>query len=259
MYWSLMVCNFKQQFQYRGSLYLSIIGQFTWLYIEVSIWTALLKNGVSDGRDLAMMVTYVLISMLIRSITYNNIAGVIGEKVRSGTIAIELIRPVSLKWFLFYQQLSQNTFSTLFIGAPVVFAGVLIWGASIPGFMNGCLFLISLVLSIILSFYFQYIMGLFSFWAKDGTCSRMMASGLRTIFSGSTVPLWFYPEFLRNICNILPFRLMFFEPMAIYLGDYRLSGAFRILGLQLIWILIFFLAERFIWFKIQNSITIQGG
>jgi len=79
------------------------------------------------------------------------------------------------------------------------------------------------------------------------------------IFSGSTVPLWFYPDWLNIVGLFLPFRLMAFEPIRIFMGHADLSGAIEIIAHQALWIVGLYVLERLVWREIQNNVFIQGG
>ncbi len=79
------------------------------------------------------------------------------------------------------------------------------------------------------------------------------------LFSGSMIPLWFYPKVLRDICMLLPFRFMVFEPISVFLGSYGPGDCVRVLLIQLFWVVVLGMLGEFIWRKIQKNITIQGG
>ena len=259
MYRALMLCNFKQQFSYRASLYMRILGSIIMVYIQVCIWQALLKVGASVEQTLEQLVTYTVVAFLIGQIAHNNTANALAAKVRNGSIAIDLIRPFPLKWYLFYQQLSENMFNFIFVGLPVLLVSVFAWSMSIPGIVEFFLGVISLALAVILTFSFQYAVGLLVFWFKDEVYSRMITGGIVELFSGSLIPLWFYPQAFREVCEALPFRFMVFEPISVFLGSYDLNGCLKVLGIQLFWIVVLQLIAEYIWRKVQKDITVQGG
>ncbi len=259
MYRALMLCNFKQQFSYRASLYMRILGSIIMVYIQVCIWQALLKVGASVEQTLEQLVTYTVVAFLIGQIAHNNTANALAAKVRNGSIAIDLIRPFPLKWYLFYQQLSENMFDFIFVGMPVLLVSGFMWSMSIPGIVEFFFGVISLALAVFLTFSFQYAVGLLVFWFKDEVYSRMITGGIVELFSGSLVPLWFYPRAFRQVCEVLPFRFMVFEPISVFLGSYGLNGCLKVLGIQLFWIVVLQLIAEYIWRKVQKDITVQGG
>lgn len=259
MYWALIVCNFKQQFTYRASLYMRILGSIIRVYIQVCIWQALLQAGSPVEQTVEQLVTYTLTSFLIMQITRNNTAQMLAAKVRDGSIAIDLIRPFPLKWYLFYQQLSENLFNFVFVGIPVSVVSLLLWSMCAPGIMGLFFGIVSTSLAVFLTFSFQYAVGLLVFWLKDESYTRMITGGIVELFSGSLLPLWFYPEAFRRVCMFLPFRFMVFEPISVFLGEYDLLGCVRVVCIQLFWVIVLTVISELIWKKIQHSITVQGG
>lgn len=259
MYLALMKFNFKQQFAYRASLYMRILGSIIRVYIQVCIWQALLRAGNTVEQTVEELVTYTVVAFLINQITRNNTAQALASKVKDGSIAIDLIRPFPVKWYLFYQQLSENMFNLIFVGLPVTLISLVLWSMRIAGVLDLLFGLISLVLAVLLTFSFQYAVGLLVFWLKDVTYTRMITGGIVELFSGSMIPLWFYPEAFRQVCMMLPFRFMVFEPISVFLGEYNLTGCIRVIAIQFFWVVVLNIVGELIWKKVQKNITVQGG
>ncbi len=258
VYSQLIRFVFKQQFQYRESIWLKIIGNFLWIYIEISIWKALLGFQTKKGEFQEMLI-YICASFAFSLLSYSNVANDLSEKVRSGTIAIDLIRPINLKWYLFWQQLSMNLFRFCFTGLPVLGVVCMLWPCDSTMGIYVPIALVSALMAIVLVFYIQFVIGLLTFWFKEGTYSRMLVNGLMELFSGRKIPLWYYPAFLVTICKLLPFRYTVYEPIAILLGKYEVFYSIKIICWQCIWIAIFWRLEKVMWNRIKIRIEIQGG
>lgn len=254
VYIELILCMFKQQFQYRSSIWLRMAGDIVHLYIQICIWRVLLPEETA-WKEMAL---YVIGVYLIQRLTYSDIAANMAEKVKDGSIALTLVRPISMRRHFLCEQIGTNLFGFLFRGIPL--AAVFLTVFKVPAKPSyALLFIASMACAVVLVFYFQYFIGLFVFWFKDGTYARMITNGLMDLFSGNTIPLWFYPGFLRAFCNVLPLRYMIFEPASILVGRYTVEGAVRAVGVQLIWIAVLFLAQHLVWKKVQSAIVIQGG
>lgn len=258
MYFQLSKCTFSQQFQYRESMFFQLIGKFIWIYINLCIWKALLAYR-EVGRSYEEMVVYVLVAEILLLLCHSNVAVDLAEKVKTGDISINLIRPVGLKWYSFWEQMSSNLFRLLFVGLPTIVISVSLWPVCSLSTENVLLALVSTALAVLLNFYFQYIVGLLAFWFKNGTYAKMLIGGLMSIFAGQKIPLWFYPSFLVTICSFLPFKYMVYEPIAILLGEYRGGEAINVLLMQAAWILGLWILECFVWHRVQTAIEIQGG
>ena len=110
MYFQLSKCTFSQQFQYRESMFFQLIGKFIWIYINLCIWKALLAYR-EVGRSYEEMVVYVLVAEILLLLCHSNVAVDLAEKVKTGDISINLIRPVGLKWYSFWEQIYLGCYS----------------------------------------------------------------------------------------------------------------------------------------------------
>jgi ABC-2 type transport system permease protein len=79
------------------------------------------------------------------------------------------------------------------------------------------------------------------------------------LFGGTMLPLWFYPGWLLSVSSFLPFQYALYLPMNIYLGRTAGSDIASAFLIQIVWILILFGIERFIWYRVQHKIVVQGG
>ena len=79
------------------------------------------------------------------------------------------------------------------------------------------------------------------------------------VLSGSMIPLWFMPGFMRTLIGFTPFESIYFTPVQIYLG--KITGSEIILGFakQIIWIVALLLLGFMVWQKGQKKIVVQGG
>jgi len=246
---------------YRSEFFLNIIGTLLFIYVQISIWCALLPSYATDAIvGSGQMVTFVIVSYLLRQASRTYFTRAFETKINHGNISIDLIRPISLKFMMFAEQLSENLSMILFACIPAAIISGFVWGIElVVGIPNMLLFGLSVLLAITLQFYIEYIAGMCVFWTRDSVYTSQALGGLILIFSGSTVPLWFYPDWLNIVGLFLPFRLMAFEPIRIFMGHADLSGAIEIIAHQALWIVGLYVLERLVWREIQNNVFIQGG
>lgn len=259
MYWVLMKCCFRQQIQYKFNLLFQIMGDWLAVYIKICIWQAVLNSGGIKNISFKTMVSYSVIAAMVNGLLRSRIAEELADRFRTGMIAIDFIRPISLKWYYFFGQLGENLYHVLFEGIFIAAVSFFLWKLPVPGPGTVLIFFISLSFGILIMFSIQYTIGLLVFWMKDGTYTRMTADALFLLFSGIDIPLWFYPDWLKSFCEFLPFSYVAYKPVAIWLGMQEADQWQKILLIQFFWVLILFMAERLIWKRIQSGIEIQGG
>lgn len=255
-----LILAFKEKYAYKFDFYVSFLASILVIIVKINVWQALYKGNVVDAANLNEMITYVLVSSVIFTLTKSGAANKIGRKVEDGSIIGDFTRPVNFKSYLFAEDLGNNFFTVLFVSLPSVLIVSLFFGFTWEiGLIKSLFFILSIILAILISFYIKYIIGLFAFWLETSWYIPFFVGAIFELFSGSTIPLWFFPEWLKTISDLLPFRLIFFEPISIFLNKYSISESLSIIFAQLIWLLILVIFEKLLWFNAQKKIVVHGG
>ncbi|TJY41095.1 hypothetical protein E5161_15470 [Cohnella pontilimi] len=253
--------SFQQKFVYRTSAYIYLLSTCLRVFIMVNVWTALYAGRDSiNGVSLMDMLNFIVISAIVSALTQTRMGDKIAAKVVDGTIAVDFLRPIRFKYFVYADQLGENLYQVLLNALPVCILAALIYGFEMPADpLMLSLFIVCLFFGILIIFSINYIVGLISFWSKAAHPTSWFLLTAVTLFGGTFVPIWFYPDILREVTLFLPFRLIYFEPINIYLGRVTPSEAMSIIVIQLAWLVVLWLVERFMWSKIQTKLTVQGG
>ena len=184
----------------------------------------------------------------------------VGERIREGLIATDLLKPVDYTWLFFFQAASDIVFQAAF-GLVVFALACLYLGAAMAPASGAALSLAAL--SAVLAFWVQFHLGFLFVQMIFATHSNYGPFTLRmlfhTAFAGVFAPLDVYPPALQHFAMLLPFRHVIYTPVAIYQG--RLLGAdvWNAVGSQVLWGLALFFVSRFSFSIIRRYLTIQGG
>lgn len=252
--------SFQQRYTYKVNTYIYLLGSLITLLIQINVWYALLGERSVKGITFDDMINFVIINMIVRSLTYSSIANRLAEKIQNGLIAIDFIRPINLKYYLISEEIGRNCFNAIFNSIPVCMVAIVFFKFQLPvSTMGLILFIISILNGMSLILFLNYVLGLLCFWFKTAFSINWFLNACTALFSGFVVPLWFYPEWLLNISKVLPFRLISFEPISIYLGKLSVAESVKVIIIQYIWIIILLILEKVIWKKAQRIITVQGG
>lgn len=252
---------FKQSYVYRTNVWIAFVRAILGLLIAFSVWTALYR-GVEhvNGITYADMVQYVIINSLVTALVGSSIAQKLGQRVADGTIGNDLIKPFNVKWYLVSEQIGENLFRLVFSTVPAAVVAVLVYGFGLPAEpYQLLLFALSLLLGIVIMFYFHLIVGTWVFWIKTSFYIDWLSRAVFTLFAGTVVPIWFYPPLLQHMSYYLPFRLVSFEPIAIYIGKHSWASAWQVIAVQAGWIVLFVVLERWLWRKAQDQVVVHGG
>lgn len=259
-YFNIIYKNFKSKTIYRSNIILNIIRGVILLFVQTSVWQALYLNGHNQVNTLSQVLTYMVISTFILSKFRIRIGDSIGESVYSGQLQVDLLYPISFEVMFFLKNLGQSLFEFTYCSMPLILFASLKFNLLFPKDYIVLLFtFLSGLLGILIYSLFNCILGYTSFWMSTNWYLTWIDSACLIIFGGTTVPLWFYPSWLIEICNFLPFRYITFDVVNIYLGNTNIKQNFIIVLNQISWIIILYIIKKIIWAKGRQKIFINGG
>ena len=246
---------------YKFDVYGNIIMQTIIMIATAFFWKALFKNAESmGGVSVDTMLTYTVISSMISVVLITNVEWRITESVQTGAIAIDLMRPVNIFGVFFAENLGSVTALFFQNLLPIFIIGSLFIKLPAPrSAFEFMLFLISLVLAFFINWYLSVIFGMFSFKVIEMSALIQVKKHLVRLLSGSMIPLWFFPNWLRSVLEILPFPYIYQLPLSIYVGHYTSESLVRGLVIQILWVMALFLIETRLEKQAIKHVMVQGG
>lgn len=247
---------------YRFEVFSSIFTNFILMFSGVFIWKAAYTgtSGTVDGVSEKQMVTYIILSFLLSSIFANDVDNVVNDRVREGTIVSDFIRPLNpvLCWFM--EDVGNSVSALVLRFMPLLIIAAAIFRFSLPGSLTAAiLFILSCILSYSILWLISGITGLLAFWIVELGNMGIVKNVIISIFSGSMVPLWFFPENIRTFASFLPFQYTYQTPLSIYIGKATPSEAVFSMLLQLVWIFLLTGVIYLMWNSAKKKLLVQGG
>lgn len=161
---ALIRVTFMTKIAYIKAFWFNIFGTAVSILIYYFLWKYVLSTTESlNGFSMREVTTYVILSRVLASQFSGGIDKEFSEWVYKGNIAVELLRPVSLFFSLWSKRLGEFFFFILFKGIPVTIIGMIILKGVAPcGVMGVMLFGISVLVSIMILFWIEIMVGLLS-------------------------------------------------------------------------------------------------
>lgn len=250
---------FKSQLQYVSATILRLIISLLTFFIQVSLWSALIASGQRTDTTVEEMIVYVILTMFVSTFTSGNIAVNLEPTIRDGSIANQLIKPISFKYYCFSEVIGKNVYNVVTSTIPIMILGFIIYTPVLPKPIYSILFIISIMLGCMIMLELTYIFGLLAFFTQRAWYINWYLNAFFTLFGGSVVPLWFYPNVLNRISYFLPFRYISFEPINFFLQRTELSQSLFFLVVPILWILVLILIGNFVFRLVNEKLTINGG
>lgn len=257
-YGRLIYTSFLQRLAYIDSTWMNIIEGILVVFLQVSLWKALISSG-SQEIKLEEMIAFVIVNSITSYISAYAPANNISDKLEDGMIAAEMILPINFKLKLFCENLGSNLYDCLFSSLPGLLIAVICFRTAYPkSWVTFIGFMVTILLGMCISYNITYIFGLTAFWIVKPWYIKFLVNGLTKLFGGLVVPLWFYSGWLLRICNIFPFKYITYVPIEIYLDRYD-GNIYSCFFVQIIWLIFLIFIEKIIWRKAQESVFVQGG
>jgi len=244
----------------RSSYYLGLFRECLFLLLSIQLFRTLYSGtGTVLSATLTETVTYIIISKFAQFFNMSTM-GRIQSRIISGEIATDLLRPVEYDFFMLVQEFGAWIQRILSITFPIVLLSLLFVRFYPPSSISyGLCFVLSLLLSFLIMFFANYCVSLAAFWIPYLWSLNSVSTTLFIILSGAMIPLWFYPDGIRNVLEWLPFSFAVYMPINIYLGRIAMAELPILFLKQAVWILILWLISRFIWSKATKKIIVNGG
>lgn len=252
--------SFLGRSAYRFNHWMGIFHTCLQIFIFWGIYRTLYGGKTEvDGITLSAVTTNFILSMGLGAAFSVN-ENFLPAKIRDGSIANELLRPVSFKGRMLAEDLGNAAFSLLFQFIPALIIAVLTIGIQAPASAGMFLwFVISAVLGYGVLWTIGFAAQMAAFWLINVWSLMTIKNVFIKVLSGSMLPLWFMPEWMGNVIRFTPFSSIYFTPVQIYLG--QLSTA-QIVGkcmVQMVWIALIYVLGSLLWRKGKRKLTVQGG
>lgn len=265
VYLQLLVIEATSHAAYRFNTLLGTASNVVFILVQLAIWRALYagRDAVRTGFgavSLQEMTTYVVLATALSYLVDAYVIERIDQRIKSGEIAIDFIRPISHLLSHLAAVWGESLYRAVVQMVPLVVVVIAIVGVQGPPTATAGLLSLALVPgAALLLFLMSYLLGLVGFWHTSVWQLGSLLYVMVGLFSGSFIPLWFFPDWLAAVSAYLPFRLLYFAPSAVWLGKIESAHAAALLAHQWLWIAGLLVAQRVLWLAGIRKVVVQGG
>lgn len=246
---------------YKFNVYSNILMQMIIITASAFFWRALFKNTDSvQGVDVNTMMVYTVMSSAIAIVLSTDVEWRIMRDVEDGKIAIAMMRPINVFSIYFAEDVAV-LISVFFQNIiPILVIGSLIVGVPKPASpMALMLFIISLFMAFFINWFISVMFGMISFTAIQMSAVFQVKKHLIRLLSGSIIPIWFFPQWLRLPLRMLPFAYLYQLPLDIYIGKAVAGEVVQGLCVQLGWLIAMILLFLHVEKRVVKHVMVQGG
>ncbi len=248
--------NSRKDIIKRVSKGLLRLGGFLELVVVLAVWIYLFQSQkMLGGFTQNEIITYIIGGSIIGIFTSWLLQKLIAEDLRSEKSYLLIYKPIKYLFHVLTHGWAKVLLPFL-IAVSLYAVVVLIFSKSFIINVNPITISIigvMIILSFIVEFLLAYLIRLNIFWTIESDGLYRLLMRLKKLLSGNYFPLSFLPVLFVNISLFLPFAYTFFVPAQLYLGKISQAEAIRGLGVQVIWIIILFVAIQTVWIRMANK------
>jgi len=258
--------RFITNLQYRTAALAGISTQIFFGLVFILVYLAFYESNGSSNYPMewSHLATYIWLEQAFYALIYPfERDQELLEMIKNGNLAYELIRPQNFFMKFYIKMIAKKTVATLLRSIPVlIFAFILPepLGISMPNsIIHFIIFLLSLITSCLLVSGLIIVVHLITMFTIDSRGILSIYSVISEVFSGATIPIPFFPNWLKTISYILPFRYICDLPFRVYSGNIPINEGLTLLYISLVWIIVIFIIGQILSRIVLKKAVIQGG
>ena len=251
--------------QYRAAALAGIATQFGFGYLMISQFLAFYRsNPEAFPMEVPHLVSYIWVQQAFIALFFSwFFENSIFASITSGQISYDLARPMDLYWKWFSENVAGRLSRAALRCFPILIIAIFLphpYKLILPpDALQLLLFVASSALALCVVVSFSMFIYISTFYTLSPLGMRIIAAVFADFLAGSTIPLPFFPERLRQIVQILPFAAMQNVPLRIYSGNISGFNAFINIMVQVFWLIVLSFLGK-IWMNATlKRVVVQGG
>lgn len=243
---------------YRWSHMVNNLASAIFGFIYISLWQAVApESSATDPYTRSVITGMMVLAQTFAWVTCFLPAGLgIQQSVRSGSIALEMARPVPYFPAVLAREAGSLAYQALYRALPL--AGLFAVAVGFPGPASAghlALTLPSLLLGGYTGLTMVYMVGLSSLWTTEIRWAHWLHMGLFPLLSGGWIPADILPGWLGQLAPYLPYASLGYYPIRIYLGFDSWEG----LLVQAAWAVALTFICQWLTARALRRVVVQGG
>ncbi len=248
VYWTLIRSSWARTFEYRAQIVLWLISGLFPL-VQLAVWLAVVDEvGPAVGLNRADFIAYYVAAAVVYYVTIPIVTWEWDEDIRTGNLSSKLLKPLDPFHYLVTNEMGQASFVMAIVLPVVALAALFVPQIRYP--LTPALaiaFAVSLVAGFSLSMLMSSAFGMLGFWSTQARNVFSLWFGVGQFLSGWIAPLALFPENIRQIAYLLPFRTILGLPVEILTGRLAWDEIGFGFVVSVSWIIFFLLLYRILW------------
>ncbi len=246
---------------YRLGFIFTIIGNIIYMAVAFFLWKSIYgPTQTLHGMTFNEAFIYVALGSTVFILLKTYAEWDISREINDGRIAIFLTKPVDYQLWKVFDNLGFAVTNLGAITIPTILLLVLVFRIQFTSGPGLVLFPLSLVLAFIISFQFDYLVGLMAFYVESNWGLSMTKEILVTVLAGALLPLQFFPAAVQKVLLWLPFQTIYYTPLTMVSQPAQSWSTFlSMLAVQAGWAVVMVTLSRLVYRRAIKVLRVSGG
>ena len=261
-YGALVNISAQDAIAYRVTMIIDWIVNLWSVLVMLYIWGTVFVGATTrlGEFDWQEMKTYLVIAHALNVFVVSGVSWLVAGQIRDGSIVTDLTRPIDYISAKFVEQFGGSLMNGVAGSGLVALLSIIFFNLlPPPSLIAAMLFIVSALLGYVVSFLIGFVLALSAAWLMNNEGIGWMVWFASRLLSGTVIPLSLFPDWLRGLPGVLPFRATVSDPLTIYLGHATGVNALAVLGIQMFWIVVLYAGVRWLLPKALRRLDIMGG
>jgi ABC-2 type transport system permease protein len=263
LYWEVARRALQRQLTYRTENLAGLVTNVFFGYLRAAVFVAVYQNANTasvGGYDAQAAISYMWITQAMIMIVALWGWWDLEETIRTGDVVSDLAKPFAYVGFWLARDVGRGAYFAVFRGVPILLAGQLLFGLQWPSSMGAwIIFALSVVLSLVVSFGWRFLLNVSAFWTTDARGLGSLALAATMLLGGFVVPLRYFPDWLQPWLLALPFASITQTPADLFVERVQGAEIFVPLLGQVFWACALLGCAQLATLLATRRVVIQGG
>ena len=260
-YLAVLRGSFMVGMVYRFGFLFNIIGNIVYLGVAYYLWKSIYRySDTIRGLTFNETFLYVGLGSAIFILLKTYVDWYISFEIREGSIASYLIKPMDFGLYTLSFSFGSILMNLAAITVPTLIMLLFVFKVKFTMGPGLILLPLSLFMAFMISFCFDYFIGLLGFYSESVWGLSTVKEIIVTVFSGALIPLQFFPGAMQKVLLLLPFQAVYHTPLMMATRPNLGWDVFlNMLLVQLVWVVVLFAGTRLFYNQAIKVLRVSGG
>ncbi|MFQ6609581.1 MAG: ABC transporter permease [Fidelibacterota bacterium] len=240
-----------QSLEYKANIVVGTFAILSGVIIEYLLWKRIfITRGISEigGFTFNALIIYIFYCLVVGQLKSSWVTSIeMIDGIREGELNKYLIRPIS--YFVYHLMLFIGHNSLYYFVYFILITGTVIFLPEwvFPTISHGIFFVLTLFVSVYLSYTMYFLMVCFAFWFGEVRSLVIAYNLANLVLSGQMVPMQLFPEGLRAALHFTPLPYLVDIPVSIATGRLPAEQWVSAVGIGIFWTILMTFAGKWLY------------